>query len=1325
MRASRCVLFAVLISTSLPAAGQSPVEGRVLNDDGTPIVGARIDAFQFESTEEMGKRQAEGRVRFSVATARSAADGSFRIALRQRFPWVQATAEGYAPEIVAAADDAPMVLTLKRAALKRGMITAGGRPVSGAQVTWISAAGAEIHASTGTDGIFEAPDPAIATAQLIVHHPGYAPKRGFASGNGATRGLDQKLESGVVLRGSAIDHASRKPVAGVDIWVDDTWPLSRTDASGAFTIPHAPADWTTVTARTRQAIGGARRKAGPIVLTLNPSRSLSGTIVDAVTRKPLEGATVTVRTTTGSPLSAGTNSRGQYTLPGLPAGRYQAYVERPGYASGPDKARTIDLRTVLSERFDTALTRLPRLEGRVVDEQQQPVEGALVALGFNDTPHIYSAAWMNSGGSSMRTARDGAFTLTLPGNEEAGGGVPSMMKDRPLIVLKQGFAAARVKLTPSSQKPTPVQVTLTHGIELRGRITSQEGAPIADAEVTVAEDGSVGGSLMPTHAVVSGLDERGWTRSDEAGRFVVRVHEVLHHVAIHKAGFTPSLTRRHDPLSGQPLDVVLEPAVALRGRISRADGRGVEGVETSVMSPIAISEARPDTAITSANGAFEITGLSAGIYRFSAQHYELGISESRTVEVPGNDLQIVLAPAVTLRGQVLEAATRKPVNRFTITAQSEDRSSSRSVESEGANGAFVVPDVSVGSATLTVTAEGHAAKTVAGLTLESGVDFPPIEVLLEADTPIRGRVTDGANAPIADVKVSVEKAAGTESATSLSTEADEEGEYELRGLTAGEVTLSFSAPGYAKEQRTIDTQEVSPLNVTLKRGLALKGEVVGAGGAGVPDVLVSTRSSTQGATEQSVQTGDHGRFTIEGLVPGRYTISAYTGANGSAKLDDIDVETAGPLRLVLGEQEKTAVLSGKVIGLPEGDDADTSVVMADNEETGSSAQATLDASRSFRMDDAPTGRVRVRAVAVSLTTGVTRMSRSVELSLAPGSQTSTVLEFSNDITISGTVTKDGAGVPYTTVSFSGGADQDATTRTDARGAYQAVGLEPGGYNVRVMGDNVSFTTRYVVTASATLDIDITGGSIAGRVVRADGGTPVAGVEVSFFRIGVDENTPLSSATTGSQGAFLQRALPEGRYRLITSKGGFGQEVREVEVQRGGTIEAILELTPAEGLNVTVVDARDQRPLDAIVVVRDQGRHIVANRHSGVGVDGVLNIPLASGSYSLSTSASGYGTATLKVTAPGQGLRIGLTPGGALVIESGRDLRGRVRLMQPDGEEYVRCWCNGIADIELKGKRTVVENVTPGNYMVELVDEPGSAPQPVVVVDGQMSTVVLR
>ena len=100
--------------------------------------------------------------------------------------------------------------------------------------------------------------------------------------------------------------------------------------------------------------------------------------------------------------------------------------------------------------------------------------------------------------------------------------------------------------------------------------------------------------------------------------------------------------------------------------------------------------------------------------------------------------------------------------------------------------------------------------------------------------------------------------------------------------------------------------------------------------------------------------------------------------------------------------------------------------------------------------------------------------------------------------------------------------------------------------------------------------------------------------------------------------------------------------------------------------------------------------------------------------------------TLPITAPGKGLQVGLTPGGTLVIESARNLRGRIRLMQPDGEEYIRCWCNGIADIKLEGRRTTVDHVAPGRYTIELVEGPESfSPRPVAIQEGQFATVTIE
>ena len=54
---------------------------------------------------------------------------------------------------------------------------------------------------------------------------------------------------------------------------------------------------------------------------------------------------------------------------------------------------------------------------------------------------------------------------------------------------------------------------------------------------------------------------------------------------------------------------------------------------------------------------------------------------------------------------------------------------------------------------------------------------------------------------------------------------------------------------------------------------------------------------------------------MEGLAPGRHSIEAQTPEGGNAKLEDVDIEKAGLLRLVV-ETSRTAVLTGRVTGLP-------------------------------------------------------------------------------------------------------------------------------------------------------------------------------------------------------------------------------------------------------------------------------------------------------------------------------------------------------------------------------------------------------------------------
>jgi hypothetical protein len=417
-----------------------------------------------------------------------------------------------------------------------------------------------------------------------------------------------------------------------------------------------------------------------------------------------------------------------------------------------------------------------------------------------------------------------------------------------------------------------------------------------------------------------------------------------------------------------------------------------------------------------------------------------------------------------------------------------------------------------------------------------------------------------------------------------------------------------------------------------------------------------------------------------------------------ATIDEVTIRMPAPTH---------AAIAGRVIGA--GDARAISVIAQSGDDL---SEVTADSTGAFRIENAPTGAVTLSAIA---STPTPRYTKHVTIDVAPNSESHVELTFPEQFTITGRVTTNGAPLAGAALTFAR-SDESARAATRDDGSYAAavsaghywIGIEaaavPGGYYV-----------ERDVTGPATIDIAIDLTRVNVSVFDASGSGPIAGAVVSTRS--ADERTHSEArGTTGANGqASIQ--VPRGVTQLVIEKSGYATAVAEIK-----DVQVDVPLTRTEGAVVRLIDARDGRTLTGTAIARDDAGHVLASANEADS-DGTIRLPLLPGTYRFSASASEYGSQTMRAQIPTSEVRIALPRAGKLLLRSHTNLSATARLIQPDGEEYVRCWCSGIAEIRISGATTLVDQIAPGGYTLEIAAAGAKARRiPVTVIEGETTPV---
>lgn len=598
-------------------------------------------------------------------------------------------------------------------------------------------------------------------------------------------------------------------------------------------------------------------------------------------------------------------------------------------------------------------------------------------------------------------------------------------------------------------------------------------------------------------------------------------------------------------------DVLVNGEVgAVSGRVVDASGGSIAGAwvvlrRFSASEPIA-------SASSDVEGRFRVTA-PLGYFEISAQA-EAYSRTALALQIPADNLRLVLAPEAAIEGRVKDRATGEPVGNATVRIENRNgvRAPAATAVSDE-DGSFRIPSLAGGGYDVQVVGPRFRSE-VQWVTVDVGQVSEPVELFV-----------DPAGALTTTLLVSGEPCAGgsiqlsgpVEAAATTSTD----GTARLDGLLPGHYTLRASCDGAVTLHESVELNEDAvQRTLQLTRGLELRGSVVDGSGSGlaglsvlVKPVSVSESVHAESATRQCV-TDAAGDFVCAGFNPGSYDCEVSSHGQKLSDTQRVSLAPTEPASVVLTARDSASIRATLPLGSR---GLGRNAVYARRRQ-----ELPVQAAREG--DDFVFDHLELGAYRVYVGIGIEEPADARRVELTEAGQVATVsLELPASQVISGRVL-DAARQPvadawvHATTAEPVRADSwDDAVLTDESGAFTIADLSPGQYELRATHSSGEGTAKTVEAGAQNVVVALeVHGSLSGLVTAATA-EAVNGFTLAYGPPG--GGTEELVLATGARWAIPW--LAPGEYHLV-AHSTLGTAATTVTLAPGARLDVPLVLDPA-------------------------------------------------------------------------------------------------------------------------------------------------------------------